>query len=257
MPTTHRSGRPVRFVTGPILPALVGLAWPVFLSRALHTAYGVADTVWVGRLGPEALAAVSTSFFASWMIYAGGTAFVSGVTALVSQAVGANRDEEATRAALTGLVLAGLTGTLVAVVGWFGARPLFELLFDDPRIVSLGATYLSVFSLGAPIVYITLVLESLFRSCGDSRTPMLVLLVGTVLNVVLDPLLILGVGPFPRLEVLGAAIATVISELAVLGVWGILYARGRFPFPSGSRKRSRRSPRSARGRSTGSVFRKR
>jgi putative MATE family efflux protein len=227
--TISGTGGPVRLVDGPITASLLRLSWPVFLSRVLHTAYGVVNTIWVGRLSPEAIAAVATSFFASWTLYAIGTMFVAGVTAVVSQAVGAGRDEEAARAAFAGVVAAAVLGTVVAVLGWLGSPRLFAALFEDPVIVAHGARYLSVISLLAPIFYVTFVFEAVFRSCGDSRTPLFPILAGTLLNFVLDPLLIFGIGPFPRLEVLGAAVATVVSELVVLGIWAMLHARGAFP----------------------------
>ena len=83
------NNRPRRLTDGPLTPALLRLAWPVFVSHALYTLYGLADTIWVGRLSAEALGAVSTSFFASWALLAIGDLFIAGVTALVSQAVGA------------------------------------------------------------------------------------------------------------------------------------------------------------------------
>ncbi len=214
---------------GPITPALIKLAWPVFVARGLHTLYGTADTAWVGRLGPEAIAAVSTSFFASWTLFAIGDILIAGVTALVSQGVGAGQDREAARAAHTGVVLAVVLGVIVAIGGWFGAPRLFAVILDDPAVVRMGGEYLSLISLLAPALYLSMVAEAVFRSCGDSRTPMLVVLGGTLLNVVLDPFLILGIGPFPRLEVQGAAIATIISEVVVTLTFAVLYAARRFP----------------------------
>ncbi len=224
----------MRLTEGPIGPALMRLAWPVFVSRALHTLYATADTIWVGRLGPEALAAVSTCFFASWILYAVGDVLIAGVTALVARAVGAERDDDARVASATAYVLALGLGCVVAAIGAWGSAPLFRLLFDDPEIVRMGSVYLARFSLVAPILYVSVVAESVFRSCGDSRTPMNVVLIGTALNVVLDPFLIFGIGPFPRLEVEGAAIASVISEGVVLGLFGVLYLRGRFPLGAGA-----------------------
>jgi putative MATE family efflux protein len=224
-------GRPALLTAGPIAPALLRLAWPVFLARALHTLYGVADTAWVGRLGAEAVAAVSTGFFASWALIGVGTMLVAGVTSLVSQTVGAGRDEEAARVVSTGLALAVAAGTAVAALGWFGAPLLFRALFDDPRVAALGSTYLSMISLAAPAMYVVFVVEAMYRSCGDSRTPMLVVLAGTLLNVILDPLLILGVGPLPRLEVAGAALATLLGEGVSLSLAAGLALRGRFPLP--------------------------
>ncbi|HMB71092.1 MAG TPA: MATE family efflux transporter, partial [bacterium] len=226
---TTSSPGPALLTRGPITPALLRLAWPVFLARALHTIYGVADTIWVGRLGADAVAAVSTGFFASWALIGIGTMLVAGVTALVSQAVGAGRNEEAARVVSTGLALAVATGTAVAAAGWFGAPFLFRALFDDPQVVALGTSYLSMISLAAPAMYVVFVVEAMYRSCGDSRTPMLVALTGITLNVVLDPLLILGVGPFPELGVTGAGLATVAGESASLALAVALAVSGRFP----------------------------
>jgi putative MATE family efflux protein len=191
--------------------------------------YGTADTAWVGRIGPEAIGAVSTSFFASWTLFAVGDILIAGVTALVSQSVGARRESEAARASITGLLLALILGIAVAAVGYLGSPALFRFLLDEPAVVEMGGDYLSLFSLLAPVFYLAFVAEAIFRSCGNSRTPMYVLLVGTVLNIVLDPIFIFGAGPIPRLEVRGAAIATVISEIVVLLIYGVLYARRMFP----------------------------
>lgn len=199
------------------------------MSRALHTLYGIADTAWVGRLSPEALGAVSTCFFASWTLFAVGDILVAGLTALVSQAVGAHRDEEGAAAVATGVTLSLWLGGAVALLGALGAHPLFEMLFDDPVVARMGGQYLVIYSLLAPLFYIDFTAETMFRSCGDSRTPMNVLLTGTVLNIGLDPVFIFGLGPVPAMGVRGAAIATAISQVVVIAVYAALYFRGAFP----------------------------
>jgi putative MATE family efflux protein len=201
----------------------------VFVSRALHTLYGTADTAWVGRLGPEAIAAVSTSFFASWTLFAIGDVLIAGVTALVSQAVGGGRDTEAARVTRTAFGFAAALGVVVAAIGWTFSPALFRLLFEDEAIVAMGGTYLSLFCLLAPVFYVTFVAESVYRACGDSRTPMYALATGTILNLALDPLLILGIGPFPEWGVRGAAIATIVAEVTVLIIYVALWLRGSFP----------------------------
>lgn len=204
----------------------------MFVSRALHTLYGLADIAWVGRLSPEALGAVSTCFFASWAIFAIGDILVSGLTALVAQAVGGHRDSDAAVSAETGAVVALLLGCAVAALGWWGSPVLFSRLFDDPQVVRMGSDYLRLFVLLAPLFYLDMSAEAVYRACGDSTTPMVVLLVGSLLNIGLDPLLIFGWGPFPRLEVTGAALATVIAEIVVVGIYVALYARRHIPLPN-------------------------
>ncbi len=212
--------KPTRLIEGPLTAQLVRLAGPVFVSRALHTLYGVAATAWMGRVSPTALAAVSTGFFASWTIAALGDVLVAGTTALASQAIGARRDEEASHVARV---------ALVGLLGWAAAPLLFELLFDDPEILRLGSTYLSLYALLSPIFFVVFVFESIYRSCGDTRTPMLILGAGSLVNLALDPFLILGLGPFPRLEVKGAVLATAIAETIVLLGYAALALRGRLP----------------------------
>lgn len=220
---------PVRVTEGPITPALLRLAGPVLVSRALHTFYGVAATFWVGRLGPEAIAAVSTCTFALWTVFSIGDVLIGGLTALVSQAIGARRDADAAATTRAGILLALAVGAVVGVVGYFGAPFLFAALFDDPDVVALGSQYLSLISLITPLFYLAFVADTAYRCCGDSRTPMTVMLCASILNVVLDPLLILGVGPFPRWGVRGAAVSTIIAESLAVATYVLLWSRGRFP----------------------------
>jgi putative MATE family efflux protein len=117
----------------------------------------------------------------------------------------------------------------VAAIGWWGSPRLFSALLEDPEVAGLGGEYLSLVALLAPLFYVGFVVDAAYRSCGDSRTPMLVLFVGTFLNVALDPLLILGLGPFPRLGVRGAAVATIVAQVSVVGIFAALAAAGRFP----------------------------
>jgi len=106
------------------------------------------------------IAAVSTCFFASWTLFAVGEILVAGLTALVSQAVGANRDDEAAVVTTTGAVIAVVLGVVVAIVGWYGSPVLFHWLLDDPEIIAMGSDYLSIFSLLAPILYLGFAAES-------------------------------------------------------------------------------------------------
>ncbi|MCA9754038.1 MAG: polysaccharide biosynthesis C-terminal domain-containing protein, partial [Gemmatimonadetes bacterium] len=221
---------PIRRLTGgPITPELLRLAWPVFVSHLLHTLYGLADMLWVGRVSADAIGAVSACFFASWSVMAIGDLFTAGVGALVSQAIGAGRDADAALVARTGLLASALTGAAIAAIGWFASPVLFRTLFEDPRIAEMSANYFRIYSLIAPGFYAAFVVEAVYRSCGDSRTPMLFTLVGVLLNLALDPLLILGAGPFPRLEVRGAALATVASHAVVVMLVAALAWRRRIP----------------------------
>ncbi|MAF27559.1 MAG: MATE family efflux transporter [Gemmatimonadota bacterium] len=231
MSTASRAPAPRRLTRGPISPQLLHLAWPVFVSRALHTLYGTADTAWVGRLSPEAIAAVSTCFFASWTLFAVGDIPMAGATAIVSRAIGAGDDARATRAALTAAAMAIALGVVVALLAFFASGPFFGFLFDNDSIAQMATRYFRLFSMAAPLLYLGFVIEAVFRSCGDSRTPMKVLLGGTIVNIVLDPLLILGIGPFPKWGVPGAAAATVIAEAGVVAVYVSLVLRDRVPLP--------------------------
>ena len=226
---------PPRGVTRPIPPELLRLALPVLASQLLRLAYQWVDALWVRALGVEATAAVTTSMFVMWTMYSLNDVFGIGVTAYVSQLLGAGDRRRAGLAAYKGLRATAMLGLLGTVAGVWAARPIFRLISHDPMVLDDGAAYLSVVLSFSSLPMIGLTAESIMRASGDTRTPLLIDACAVLLNAALDPLLIYGWGPFPRLGVAGAAWATVIAQAAMVAGYAVVAARRHRAFPFATR----------------------
>jgi putative MATE family efflux protein len=220
-----------RILHGPILPTLVRLAWPVLVSMSLHTCFNIVNAFWVGRLGPAALAAVTTSLFATWSLWAFAEMVGVGLVATVSRHVGAGEHARADHAAAQGILLASLLAAIAAALGGIVPRWLFHVLRTEPEVAREGIVFLEAIFLGAAAFFLLFTLEAILRAWGDTRTPMRITSLVVALNIVLDPLLIFGVGPFPRLGTLGAGIATVAAHSigVALMIRHFTVHRARFP----------------------------
>jgi len=178
---------------------------------ACHFSFNLIDSIWVGRLiGPAALAAVSTAGFYIWVVLSLGEMVEIGLIAVAARRHGEGDPELAARVAAAAVVYALCAGLVVSVVGWSVAGTMFRVMRVPPEVASLGHAYLSTWLLGAPLVFGFFAIEATFRAAGDTRTPFLMLAASVGVSILLDPLLIMGLGPFPRLGVEGAALASVM-----------------------------------------------
>ena len=218
-------------VTRPIPGQLLRLALPVLASQLLRLGYQWVDAMWVQGLGVSATAAVTSSVFVMWTVWSLNDIFAIGVTAFVSQLVGAGDRERAGVAAFKGLSASLCIGLLGTIGGLFFARPIYGLMGGNAQVVDDGASYLRVLLAFAPFPMMGLTCESIFRANGDTRTPLLIDLGAVSLNALLDPFLIYGLGPFPRLGVAGAAWATGIAQVVMVACFFTLAARRHRAFP--------------------------
>ncbi len=226
------SARPLPAETDPPIPrALVRLALPVLASQVLRIAFQWVDALWVRGLGVEATAAVTSSVFVMWWVYALNDVFAIGVTAYVSQLLGAGERARAGHAAWKGVRASALMGLIATVAGLLWARDLYRLMGGDARVVEQGGRYLSVVLAFAPVPMVALTCESIMRAAGDTRTPLLLDLGAVALNAVLAPLLIYGPGRLPALGVAGAAWATVASQALLAASYLLLARRGHPAMP--------------------------
>src|SRR5213596_2447747 len=178
---------------------------------ACHFSFNLIDSIWVGRLiGPAALAAVSTAGFYIWVALSLGEMVEIGLIAVAARRHGEGHPERAARVAAAAVVYALLAGVGVSIVGWSAAGTMFRVMTVPPEVATLGHAYLSTWLLGAPLVFGFFAIEATFRASGDTRTPFLMLAGSVGVSILLDPLLIMGLGPFPRLGVEGAALASVM-----------------------------------------------
>ncbi|WP_254522581.1 MATE family efflux transporter [Natrinema caseinilyticum] len=200
---------------GPLVRPMVRLAWPLVVIQLLQVAYNVGDTFWLGALSPDAVGAVSLAFPLLFLLIAIGSGFTTAGAILIAQHTGAKSGEAGLIAGQT-LAFVSLVAAGLGAVGVVATDPMLSALPADAEtqatILPLAAGYLRIFFLGLPFLFGFFVFVALMRGYGSTRAPMRVMFVSVVINLVLDPLFIFGVGPLPRLEVEGAAVATLISR---------------------------------------------
>ncbi|WP_313568910.1 MATE family efflux transporter [Acetoanaerobium noterae] len=212
---------------GSILSALFKLAIPIMGTSFVQMAYNMTDMIWVGRVGSRAVAAVGTAGFFTWLAMAFILIPKIGAEVGVAQSIGKNDMKEAKvyiKHTLQMIVVIALIYALSLITF---RKPLIGFFnLGEPDIIQNAINYLVIISFGLVFYFINPVFTAIFNGYGESRTPFIINSIGLLVNMVLDPLLILGLGPIPRLEVAGAAIATVIAQ-AVVTIIFVLNARMR------------------------------
>jgi len=193
-------------------------------ANFIANAYYIIDMIFVGRLGPTSLAAVSLggvlmSF--TWTILLG---IAISTSSLVARYYGAQNTYMLGRVTMQSLAITFVFAFFLVLFGLFGVQHALRLMGAEDRVLVLGISYARIVFIGAGSLIVLFVVNSIFRGSGDVKTPMISLMVSSAINIILDPLLIFGIGPFPRLEVQGAAIATVagLSAGALLNLF-VLY----------------------------------
>jgi len=211
------------FTEGSIPRHLITFAIPMFIGNALQALYNTVDSIWVGRfLGTSGLGAVSVSFPVIFAAVALATGIGMATTTLVAQHSGA-KDMPMVRRAIGNsfIIMAGL-GVLSGAVGVAFRVPLLRLINTPSELIDMAQSYLGIVLAGTVATFIYNLISAALRGLGDSRTPLLFLTYATVMNIILDPLMIFGVWPFPRMGVAGAALATIVSQ-AFSGILGVIH----------------------------------
>lgn len=213
------------FTEGSILKALVALSIPVVFSNILQSAYQLIDTFWVGRLGEDAIAAVSLSFPIIFLMFAIGGGLAIAGSILVAQSIGAKNTQRANHIAAQTLVMLTAVVLPLTVLGILVAKPLMQFMGADEAVLPLATQYLQISFIGLIFVFGFFVFQALLRGVGDVKTPIYIVLGTVILNAILDPLFIFGYGVIPGYGVAGAAVATVLTQaLATVIGLGILFS---------------------------------
>lgn len=220
--------RPGRDLTsGPIMATLIGFAWPTLASNVLQSLNGSINSVWVGRmLGEGALAATANANIIMFLVFSAAFGFGMAATVKVGQAFGARDVAAARRTFGTAVGFCGMLAVAVSLLGWIFAPALLRLLATPGASFALALAYLRVIFVSMPAGMIAVMLSMGLRGSGDAQTPLRFMILTVVLDVALNPLLIMGLGPFPRLGIAGSAAATAIATylgLAAMVAW--VYAR--------------------------------
>ncbi len=201
---------------GPILKVLTKLALPIMASAFLSTAYSITDMAWIGMLGSKAVAGVGVGGMFCWFSAGFASLARMGGQVHTAQAIGKGDRTSAKEYCRGTMQLSALFGIIYGLVCYFFANPLIGLFgLEDPVTIQYATHYLQITCGLVIFSYVNQALTGLYTAQGDSKTPLKANFVGLVMNMILDPVLILGIGPFPKLEVVGAAVATVTAHVIV------------------------------------------
>lgn len=206
------------FTEGPIASTLIRLTIPMTFGMIGIVAFNLVDTYFVGRLGTKELAALGFTLPVVLVVQSVALGLGVGASAVISRAIGKGDAYQVKRLTTDSLVLSVLVVLGFAVAGLFTIEPVFRFLGASEDVLPLITKYMRIWYLGVVFVVVPMVGNNAIRATGDVKTPALIMVIAALVNTALDPLLIFGIGPFPRLEIEGAAIATVFSRATTLSV---------------------------------------
>ena len=196
------------YTEGSLNRAILLLAVPMVLEMVLESLFAVVDVFWVGRLGANAVATVGLTESLLSLVFAVSIGLGMSTTAMVARRIGEKDPEGAAVAAVQAIVLGLGVAVAIGIPCWIWASRLLTLMGASPEIVSLGSGYARIALGGSGAVLLLFLNNAIFRGAGDAAIAMRLLWVSNIINLILDPCLIFGLGPFPRLGVTGAALAT-------------------------------------------------
>ena len=211
---------------GSLVGAIWHLALPTMVTSALYDLFNIVDMIFVGRLGPAAIAAVSISGVLMGLIRMLPWGISVGTVALISRTVGEGDRATAEHVMGQSITLSLIGSAGVALVGIALATPLMRALGAEPDVIPQGAAYLRIMCLGSVTMFFSMTLGAGMRGFGDAVSPMWALGIASLLNIALDPLFIFGIGPFPRMGVAGSALATVLARGVGSAILLVMLARG-------------------------------
>ncbi len=200
----------------PIGRLLFTMALPMALSMLVQALYNVVDSAFVAKISDvnqDALNAVSLAFPVQNIMIGVATGIAVGVNALLSRGLGEKNQEEVNRSALNGLFLAVCGTVLAALFGIFGAEPFMRSQTHNPAVIAYGTTYIRIITIVSFGIFGEIIFERLLQSTGRTVYTLITQGTGAVINIILDPILIFGLCGMPRMEVAGAAVATVIGQI--------------------------------------------
>lgn len=206
----------VDLTQGKIGEKLVKLALPIMGTAFIQMAYNMIDMMWVGRVGSNAVAAVGTAGFYPWLAMAFIVISRVGGEVKVAQSIGENNTKttkEYIKSSIEINIILAIIYTIALLI--FNDELIGFFKLGDSEVISMSLQYLNIMAIGMVFYFINPVFTAIFNGSGNSKTPFRINTIGLIANIILDPVLIFGIGPFPALGVTGAAIATVTAQIVV------------------------------------------
>ena len=215
--------------TRPILPLVLSMSLPMVVSMMVASLYNIVDNYYVAKISEDAMTALSLVFPIQNVINAVTIGFSVGANAVISYHLGAQDTQKANAAAVQSIVYNAIHG-LVLMIGCIAVMPFFLRLFTtDAQVIDIGVRYSRVAFAFSVFVAISMSMEKIFQAVGKMILTMVCMMSGCVANILLDPLLIFGWGPFPEMGIEGAALATGIGQTLSLTLYIVTYFAGHFP----------------------------
>jgi len=214
-----------KLIDGPIGKLLIKLTAPMIVGMLGMVAFNLVDTFFVGKLGATQLAALSFTFPIVLVVNSIALGVGMGASAIISRAIGEGDTYKVRRITTDGLLLAIVLVFIFVIIGLSTISPLFKLLGATTQVLPYIKQYMGIWYYGMFFVLIPMVGNNAIRATGDTKTPSAIMIVAVIMNFIMDPMLIFGLGPFPALGIRGAAISTVIARFSasVAATWVLVH----------------------------------
>lgn len=199
--------------TEAVFPLLIRLSVPSIIAMAIQALYNVVDSIYVGRVSTEALSALSLAFPIQIILIGIGVGTGVGASSLISRRLGENKHHKAVNAAEHSIMLSIAYGLIIAVLGYLFSDEILQLFTEQKNIIKMGSEYIRIILIGSIAMFFPMISNNILRGEGNTFTPMIAMLIGSILNIIFDPFLIYGLWIFPEMGVAGAAIATVTARI--------------------------------------------
>ena len=218
--------KPAKLIEGPVGRHLVDMTVPTLFGIFTMMAQTFADAYFIGQVGDRQLAALSFAFPFLMIVTSVAIGLGAGTSSVVARAIGAHDHRRARRLATDSLILSFIITATICVIGVATIGPLFRLMGAPEEMIPMISAYMTILYSGVPFVVVGMVGISSMRATGETRLPGMLMVMAAIANVILDPLLIFGVGPIPRMELNGAAMASLASRGSMcIGALYLLYHR--------------------------------
>lgn len=209
----------------PIFPLLLSMSLPMVISMAVNSLYNIVDSYFVAKISEDAMTALSLLFPIQNFINAVAIGFGVGINAMIAQYLGAGRRDKADETLTQGMVLAVIHGIVMMILCIIGIPYFLRLFTTDANVIALGVRYATIVFSFSVILSVNLTFEKMNQAIGNMKITMISLLIGCGLNIILDPMIIFGIGPFPKLGIAGAALATGFGQCVPIVIYIAAYLK--------------------------------